>query len=213
MSLLVRAIVRAADAERALAGELVAVRDGDLAAIASPREDLPAADERELRTHHALASRIHDAAPSLPSRFGQAFADETALRAALGARRAALRSALESVGDRVEVAITLAWRAPVAAAPEIEPRTGREFLESRAVRERVRRRADALVERLLATLGGERAVSRSSCPREGVAAIVGLLIERHEVGEVREAVRAFASGEPDVVASVSGPMPPYSFAS
>ena len=213
MTLIVRAIVPSADAERQVDG-LIAVRDGDIAALASAADGAPAADEPSLRAHHDIVSRIHDGGPSLPSRFGQAFADERALATAIGSRREDLAAALARVGDRVEMSITLAWRTPIARIDVREPRTGREFLESRAAQERQRQDAEAAVERLLTGLASDRASARSRiCPREGVAAIVAVLTERDGVRGLRERVYAFAQSDERVIATVHGPMPPYSFVS
>lgn len=213
MSLLVRAIVRAGDAERA-AGDLVAVRTGDIAVLASRVGGQVAADEPQLLAHHATCARVHDAGPSLPSRFGQVFPDEAAVASAIGARRDELAAALERVGDRVEMSVTLTWRQPPQPIETAEPRTGREFLESRAAREHERRDAESVVARLVGDLATERSLVRHDiCPREGVAAIVAMLIDRDDVRELRERVVAFDAHDESVEATVIGPMPPYSFAS
>lgn len=213
MRLLVRAIVRSADAERH-GSELVAVRDGDIAALATPTADVPSADEPSLRAHHAIAARIHDSGPSLPSRFGQVFADESALAQVIGSRRDELVAELDAVGDRVEMSITLAWRTSITRVDEPQPTTGREFLESRAAREHERRDAQHAVDRLLADLASERLPNRTHiCPRDGVAAIVAVLIERDAVRGLREHVYAFARNDDRVSATVHGPLPPYSFVS
>jgi hypothetical protein len=213
MSLIVRAIVRAADAERAGA-DLIAIRSGEIAVLASRVGGAVAAGEPELRAHHAIAARVHDSGPSLPSRFGQVFADEAAVASAIGARRDALAAALHEVGDRVEMSVTLTWRLPRTRIETPEPRTGREFLISRAAREHERQDAERAVVRLVDELATERPLTRHViCPREGVAAIVALLIDRDDVREVRARVVTFGAHDVSVVTTVSGPMPPYSFAS
>ena len=213
MSLLVRAIVRAGDAERA-GTDLVAIRTGDIAVLASRIADAVVPDEPELRAHHATCARVHDAGPSLPSRFGQVFADEAALASAISPRRDELAAALQQVGDRVEMSVTLTWREPPARIETPEPSTGREFLLSRAAREHERLDAERVVERLVAELAtGRPLVRHRICPREGVAAIVALLIDRDDVRDVRARVVAFGAHDVRVVTTVSGPMPPYSFAS
>jgi hypothetical protein len=213
MSLIVRAIVRIGDAGRA-GSDLVAIRSGDIAVLASRVDGRVAADERELRAHHAIAAQVHDAGPSLPSRFGQVFADEAAVASAVAARRDALVESLERVGDRVEMSVTLTWRATHTRADTPEPRSGREFLVSRAAREHERQDARRAVARLVSELAAERALVRHSiCPREGVAAIVAVLIDRDDVRELRERVVAFGAHDASVAATVHGPMPPYSFAS
>ena len=212
MTLVVRAIVRAGDAGRH--DGFVAVRGGDVAALATRAESQPAPDETAMREHHALAARIHESGASLPSRFGQVFADESALANAIAERNDELSAALEAVGERVEISVTLVWRTPPETARPAAPRSGREFLVARAVRERVRRDAEEAVTRLVAALANERAIARHDiCPREGVAAIVALLIERQDVHELRERAEAFARSDERVSATVHGPMPPYSFTS
>lgn len=213
MSLLVRAIVRAGDAERA-GPDLVAIRSGDIAVLASRIGSAVAAGEPELRAHHATCARVHDSGPSLPSRFGQVFADEAAVASAIGARRDELAAALKQVGDRVELSVTLTWREPPARGEAPEPRTGREFLVARAAREHERQDAERAVARLVDELAIERPLVRHSiCPREGVAAIVALLIDRDAVRDVRARVVTFGAHDVRVVTTVNGPMPPYSFAS
>ena len=66
MKLVLRAVVPAA---RAADGgdELVAVRAGDIAALASRADVAPSTDAETLRAHHDIAARIHDGGPSLPS--------------------------------------------------------------------------------------------------------------------------------------------------
>lgn len=219
MKLVLRAVVPASRA--AGAGDLVAVRAGDVAALASRIDTSPRVDAESLRTHHDIASRIHDGGPSLPSRFGQTFDDEALLAGALWERGAALAEALVSVGDQLEMSVTLSWtdRAAGHAHAEndeqgAEPRSGRAFMESRVARERERRRAEDAVARLIDVLATERAFTRNRiCPRVGVAAIVAVLIGRDRVREFRGRVVEFARGEESVSTAVHGPMPPYSFAS
>jgi len=219
MKLLLRAVVPASRAERG--DDLVAVRAGEVAALASPTEASPPVDAASLRMHHDIASRIHDGGPSLPSRFGQTFADEAALAGALRERGTALAEALVSVGDQVEMSVTLTWRDPEGVGERDEKdgtrataRSGREFMESRVARERERRRAEDAVARLIDLLATERAFTRNRiCPRDGVAAIVAVLIERDRVREFRERVSEFARADPMVSAAMHGPLPPYSFTS
>lgn len=212
MTLVVRAIVRAGDAGRY--DGFVTVRGGDVAALATRADAAPAPDEAAIREHHSLAARIHDAGPSLPSRFGQAFADEAALASAIAARQDELSVALGAIGDRVEVSVTLAWRHRSAAPVATAPRTGHEFLIAKAARERGRREADEAVTRLVAALANEQAIVRHDiCPRDGVAAIVAFLVERDAVREMRARVEAFARRDERVSATLHGPMPPYSFTS
>jgi hypothetical protein len=185
-----------------------------IAALATPCADKPPLNEAELRAHDAITRRIHDGAPSLPSRFGQLFADEDALVRALRDREGALAESLENVGARVEFHVTLDWRRPHVAPDASDASTGRGYLEALAVRERERREAEQVVARLTEQLPTERAFIRTViCPRSGVAAIVAILSTRDEVMSVRQAVESYGERSSEISAVVRGPLPPYTFAS
>jgi hypothetical protein len=172
------------------------------------------ADAEQLRAHERITARIHDAAPSLPSRFGQFFRDEQSLSAALRERSAGLLDALEIVGDRAEMSVTLSWREAHEQRAPARHTSGREFLEAKAVRERERQDAETIVARLVDHLAVDQAaVRRSICPREGVAAIVAILIARDGAEALRESIGSFEQLSSEVTARVYGPLPPYSFAS
>ena len=212
MTLVVRAIVRATDAARVGGDDLIAVRGERIAALASARTSAPQPTASELREHDAITRAVHAAAPSLPSRFGDIFADESALASALRAREERLAADLDRVGDRVEIAVTMRWR---DARPQVEidrSGSGRAYLESRAMRERERRDAEALVARLVDHLAFERAFIRQRiCPRDGVAAIVAVLSTRDEVWTTRQHIGSFAERSTEIVMDVHGPLPPFSF--
>jgi hypothetical protein len=214
VSLLVRAIVRSEDALRAATSDLVVVQADGIAALATPCADKPPLTEAELRSHDAITRRIHDGAASLPSRFGQIFADEAALVRALRDRESALAESLRSVGPRVELHVTLDWRRPHEAPAAADASTGRGYLKALAARERERREAEQVVARLTEQLPTERAFIRTViCPRDGVAAIVAILSTRDEVISVRQAVESFGERSSEITALVRGPLPPYTFAS
>ena len=209
-----RAIVRTADVTRVRAEDLDAVGDAILSALASRRDSVPIADADELRAHERITARIHEQVASLPSRFGQFFPDETALIAALRERRADLLDELDAVGDRAEMSVTLAWREPPEHTPTTDLATGRAFLVAKAARQSEHRDAEQVVARLVDQLAMDQAVIRHRiCPREGVAAIVAVLIARDGAEMLRTEVHSFEERSRDVTARVYGPLPPYSFAS
>lgn len=193
--------------------DLVAVRSGAVAALASEYSGAPRADEHELRTHDAITRRVHDAMPSLPARFGALFDDRDALRHALAARDAELERAIAALGTRIELAVTLRWRVPRASrAPDGE--SGRAYLEHLAAREHDRSEAQQLVERLVTELACERALIRERiCPHEGIAATVAVLTKRDEEMNVRQRVETYGRKASEVSTDVYGPFPPYSFVS
>jgi len=212
MTLLMRAIVRASDADRVRAADLVAVRAEWLAALASPRPAPPRPTEQELREHDAITRTVHEAAPSLPSRFGDVFADERALAAALREREEALAAQLARVGERVELTVTMRWLQARPHPTSSDQASGRAYLTARAVRERERQQAEQLVARFVEQLPCERAFTRQrSCPRDGIAAIVAILSTRDEVSTMRQHISSFAERSTEIVMDVGGPLPPFSF--
>ena len=211
MTLVVRAIVRATEAERINAPDLVAVRGERLAALASERPSAPRPTEQELREHDAITRAVHQSTASLPSRFGDVFADERALLGALRAREERLLADLERVGDRVETTVTIRWREPRARV-DGTPTSGRAYLEARALRERERREAEAIVARLVEHLACDQAfIRRRICPRDGVAAIVAILSTHDEVATTRQHIGSFAERSTEIVMDVHDPLPPFSF--
>ncbi len=204
--------MRSGDVPSAAAADLVVVRAGGIAALATACADAPAPTETALRAHEAITQRIHEDGASLPSRFGQLFADENALAEVLRDRADSLAQSLDDFGSRVELAITLTWRA--TRAVRTTPATsGRTYLEAAAARERERREAEQVVARLVEQLPCERAFIRHlMCPRDGIAATVAILCARDEVTMLRRAVDSFGERSSEVSASVHGPLPPYSFA-
>lgn len=214
MTLLLRSFVRTRDLDRVATPDLRVARGTTVAALASECDGAPAPTEAALREHESITAGVHAVVPSLPSRFGVTFADTKELEDALAGREADLASALDRVDGRVEMAVTLAWRAARATPNTAPARTGREYLEARAVRERERQEAEELVARFIGQLGHERAFTRESiCPRAGVAATVALLIPRGEVMRVRRDITSVGERTSDVVVDVYGPFAPYSFAS
>jgi hypothetical protein len=110
LSLLLRAIVAAGDAEVATTTELRVVLARRVAALVSPWADAErTAGEGELLDHHRIVQGIFERAACLPGRFGSVFADETTLHTRLVAREAELVSQLARLGHRCELAITCAW--------------------------------------------------------------------------------------------------------
>ena len=206
--------MRATDAPRVPVAGVVRVSANDLAAVASERAGAPEPSEHELRAHERITREIHESVPSLPARFGSVFADDIALADALRARRPELATTLDTVGTRVEMSVTLPWRASRPRRNALEASSGRAYLDAAAAREHERREAQRIVVRLLDELPGKRALTRQSiCPRDGVAAIVAFLIEREEVDALRQSVESIARRSAEVSAEVYGPMPPYSFVS
>lgn len=213
MTLLLRSFVRASDAGRVDLPGLVAVRAGDVVALATEASGPPPATEAALRAHVATTGAIHDAAPSLPARFGSIFAGRDELGRALAPREAELLRALDAVGDRIEMSVTLSWRTERTDDTAV-PSTGRAYMEALRAREQERQRAERITARFVGELGYERAFTRESiCPRGGVAATVAVLIPRDEVMRLRRHIASFRDRTSEVMVAAYGPWAPYSFAS
>jgi hypothetical protein len=168
--------------------------------------------------HHRLVERICAAQPCLPVRFGTAFASSDAARTSLETRASALRSALDRVAGKSELALTLLWRGQ-SAPPVVEPLggPGRRYMEGRraefAAREARRARAESFVERLVAELAIEPSlVWHETCTSESVAVSLAVLVPTERALEWRADLERAAARFPDVVPVVNGPWPPYTFA-
>ena len=219
MTLLLRAIVAAADADR-VPGDpgLRAVTATRLAALATSWDGATTAGEAELLDHHRRIQAIFERVPCLPARFGGLFADEEVLRARLAERETSLVEKLALVGARCELAITCAWRdGGGRRADEPVPASGRTYLERGRARARTRaereRRAEEIVGRLLGELAIEPAFIRHrTCPRPAVALSMSALVTRAEIDETSARIERLGAQLPDVTTVVQGPWAPYTFA-
>lgn len=168
--------------------------------------------------HHDLVAVLCDAEPCLPIRFGTWLADETAARRTLESGQERFTTALDRLGGRREVAITLLWRdapSPEGRGHAVAP-SGRAFLERRrtvhAVTAERRQAADALASRLRAALTADQADARhESCPSAEVALSMSLLTRSDQAEALKARAAAEVSAIDGVRGVVSGPWPPYSF--
>jgi hypothetical protein len=222
LSLLLRAIVAAGDAEVATTTELRVVLAGRVAALASPWADAErTAGERELLDHHRIVQGIFERAACLPARFGSVFADETALHTRLVAREADLASQLARLGHRCELAITCAWLIaggePPATPLGVPASSGRAYLERGLERTRVQGAREARAQEIVARLLGELAIEPNSCqyrtcPRPAVAVSMSALVTREEIAVLSSRIERLGKQLPDVTTVVQGPWAPYTFA-
>lgn len=171
--------------------------------------------------HHRVVMSICDRQPCLPIRFATRAADRDAARALLDGRTAELERALERIGSRREIALTLLWLDPErgrAAPPTATDRSsGRAYLELRrrqavALRERLEQ-AERLAGLLEGALLAERAdVRHVLCPSDTVALSTAILAPAGAGERTKERVLKMAAALPGVRAVVNGPWPPYTFA-
>jgi len=219
--LLAHAITRRATGgpELGLGGRpLEQIAAGELGLWATRWDGEPTLSRDDAFAHHDLVGVLCDAGPCLPVRFGTWLADETVARRSLESEQDRFVAAVDRLGERREVAITLLWR----DAPSLEGRghavasSGRAFLErqraAHAVTDERRKTADALAERLRHELAVEQVDARhESCPSAEVALSMSLLARRDEAGALKARATAAVGAIEGVRGVVSGPWPPYSF--
>jgi hypothetical protein len=198
------AVVPASSAAAAVeAGvRLCAVRAGTLAAVAAPVRRVPRATEASLRRHDALVRAVAARVPAvLPVRFGTVAADRQALAALLRGRAPMLRRGLREVRGRVQMTLRL----PVPERRALPARSsGTAYLRARAA------------EHALPALDPVRRATSSWVRAERVDRTRGMasvyhLVPRSAVAAYLEAVSRGAR-DTGLRLSVSGPAPPYAFA-
>lgn len=151
----------------------------------------------DLMTRHAI----------VPARFGSVFEGEADLRQMLRERNAELRAAV----SRVRNAVELALRAPWSSAPERgDPNeSGTAYMHRRLAQHR---RAEQ-VARVLEPLDRlARACQRRLQPDGATAFIGSYLVERDKLEQFTELVRELDEQLDEVELVLTGPWPPYTFA-
>jgi len=219
--LLAHAITRRATGGPALGlrgRPLEQIAGGELGLWATRWDEDPTLSRDDAFAHHDLVGVLCDAGPCLPVRFGTWLADETVARRSLESDQDRFVAAVDRLGDRREVAITLLWRD--AASPEgrghaVAP-SGRAFLErqraAHAVTDERRKTAEGWAEALARELAVDQAdVRHESCPSAEVALSMSLLARRDEADALKARATAAVSAIDGVRGVVSGPWPPYSF--
>jgi hypothetical protein len=199
---------------------------GELGLWATLWDGEPTLSREDAFAHHDLVAVLCDAGPCLPVRFGTWLDDEAAARRSLEAEQEKFAAAVDRLGDRREVAITLLWHgsavmrpgpaSPAPAEPPSKDGPGRSFLEGRralhAVTDDRRKVAEALFEGLRRELAIDQAdVRHESCPSTEVALSMSLLARRDEADALKARATAAVAAIEDVRGVVSGPWPPYSF--
>ncbi len=171
--------------------------------------------------HHRVVEELCARQPCLPIRFGTRALDAEAVRTLLAPRQDELAGALERVGRRRELAVTLLWLdadvRPGRGHTLVAGTPGRAFLEGRravyAAAEERRVIAETLAGTLVAGLAADQAdVRHAFCPSPLVALSTAILAPVGGAEALKEEVVRVASGLSGVRAVVSGPWPPYTFA-
>ena len=211
-SICVYAIVRASVSQpawRARDGQrLRIVRAGTVAAVVYDASRCPAATAANLRRYHrtmaALAVRF---SALLPARFGTCVSEEE-LRFILSSRAAALARALARVRNRVQMTVRVVGTANGEGEMEpgaSPPRSGADYLRARA-------RETALPEFEPVRAAVKRWVRAERAERRRSVATVYHLIPRTSAVAYRVAAQQ-AGAAAGLQLTVTGPWPPYAFAS
>ena len=201
------------------AQELLVVEGDGLAAAVTPwaEEELPPEASRLLAYEKAVAS-IHATRTVIPLRFGCVVEGESGVRALLRERGAEYQQLLAQWEDFTEMGLRL-W---CGSRPAAEPNTGARNSTGgaryiAALRERSsgltpaeRRCAAAIAERLKGLYRGAR--EEAGPAANGRLLSLYFLVPRAAVDDFRERVRQIEL-PPDRKLMLSGPWPPYNFAS
>ena len=227
MSLYVYALVAKAPSAglgRGMSGEaLRVVNCGRLLAVVGDTSARPPVTSTALREHDRAIRRITAVMDAvLPMRFGSMVDEELELARHLEPAEAALEAALVLVAGREQMTVRVYERkvraeegpriaAPPAAAANLGP-GARYLLERRQTLENDPHRAalDAVLAAPAAFIRGQRIESHGSPP---LIASVHHLIERGQGAAYAAALHAGTADLIDAAVTVSGPWPPYAFAS
>ncbi len=195
-----------------------------------------------LLRHEATVEAIRRAAPALPVRFGTIFPDSAAVVHALAARAPDLQADLARVGDKLEMGLSILWAgfesgtplgtppgdtpshaggedsvAALPAALQVPSGPGAQYLASRfthyASESRGAVDARRLAQRVDAALHPYVIESRYAlrpAPRLALRSVH--LLQPDGEGAFRRACEELRKGAPDLHVLVTGPWPPYSFA-
>lgn len=198
-----------------------AVHAGRIIAWASDVADRrPAPTLERVRAHDAVVRRALDGETPLPARFGQTFADDTAVAERVREREQALLDALDRVRGMVEmtvrVRLDVVGRDPLPI-DRAEGLRGHEYLAQLRERQRAERAwrdaADGVQSRVStavsALASGETSVAVSG-PERWLS--ISHLVARDAVTQYRAVLETLSVSDPALRLAVSGPWAPYSFA-
>jgi hypothetical protein len=228
MSLYVYAIVDrgchpSAEWRGLIGAELSTVTFRSLAAVVSEIAAPPQRETAALMRHEALVEALAEHHRTLPVRFGTVFSDAGAVTTALSERYESLAADLVRLGDKVELGLLAAWRAPRTDASEIPTASrassageGARYLEARRCEYSRVDAGKAAARELACDL--DRAVRDHALDRRITVMNEGPLVLRAaylvapaEVAVIRDLVDEMRARRRDVAIVLSGPWPPYSF--
>jgi hypothetical protein len=160
--------------------------------------------------HERVVEAIMAGGAMLPLRFGTQLEHEDALAAVLSERRDELLRSLERVRGKAELGLRMIPERPEPGSGAIEP-TGRGYLLARVRAQR--RYEDAIrdVYEPLAALSVANRIRRS--PRPPAILVATYLVDARRVATFRLRADELAQRQAAMRVMVTGPWPPYTFAS
>jgi hypothetical protein len=190
---------------------LRALERGGLAAVYSRHRTLRPRPIPELVfIHERVVEAIMARGVVLPLRFGTHLEREEQLAAVLAARRDELLQSLERLRGKAELGIRMIPEGPNPGSRAAEP-TGRGYLLARV---RAQRRYQQSIRELHAALVE---LSAASCirqpPRPPAILVAAYLVDAHRIADFRRQADRLAQRQAGMRVIVTGPWPPYSFAS
>jgi hypothetical protein len=189
---------------------LRALERGGLAAVYSRHRALrPRPTPNLVLAHEHVVEAIMARGAVLPLRFGTLLEREEQLAATLEARREELLRSIERVRGKAELGIRIIPERPNPDRVTVEP-SGRDYLLARV---RTHGRYQQAIREVHAPLD---ALSEASCirqPREPPAILAAAyLVDSERVAEFRLQADQLARRQTGIQVLVTGPWPPYSFA-
>lgn len=204
--------------------ELARVPWRELAAVtrcmAAPSSDLTM---EAVLQHELVVEAVRAMGPALPVRFGTVFSDARSVASALADRYAPLEADLDRLGNKAEMSLTALWsgmRGVGCGVPSVEPGArgaGAHYLRTRAAElqrdDELKEKARAGAEKVNDVLSGLAVEARVSLvPTPRIALRVSYLIDPARARDFQAAFDAARLEQPEFRMLLTGPWPPYSFA-
>jgi hypothetical protein len=190
---------------------LRALQSDGLAAVYSRHRSLRPQPSPELvLAHERVVEAIMARGPVLPMRFGTQLEREELLADALVERRDELLDALERVRGHVELGLRVIPHPDSKPGGDAGERTGRTYLLARAAEHRRANEAARDLHGPLAELAAAELV-REHAPPPAIL-VATYLVDAGRVAEFRARANELAASQEDLHVVVTGPWPPYNFA-
>lgn len=191
--------------------ELRVADAGGVAAVYSSHERLRLSTSPELvLAHERVVEAMMAAGPVLPTRFGTRLDDTDRLTAVLAERRDGLLRGLARVRDRVELGVRVLPASRGDTEHGTDGRSGRAYLLARVAEHRREGEVTRDIHEPLSRLAVASVLRDPPAPP---AVMVGAyLVATEREPEFSAQAHALAARHPDLQTHVTGPWPPYSFA-